>query len=126
MKRNALSLALTALLALAGVAAHAQHGEASDQFPPDIALTRTRAEVNAELKQFQQSGVNPWAEHYDQRAAFRPTKTRAQVRQEFLSAREQAKAMTGEDSGSAYLASHQPTEPTDAQPRLAGEPTKAE
>jgi hypothetical protein len=123
MKRNSLTLALAGLLALASLAAHAETPDPSGQYAISIASTRTRAEVQAELKQFQQSGVNPWAIEYDQLADFRGTKTRDQVREEFLANRDEAKAMTGEDSGAAYLAAHKETS---ERRHFAGQPTKGE
>jgi hypothetical protein len=39
--------------------------------------SRTRAEVQAELAQYQQSGVNPWSIAYNPLRNFRSTKTRA-------------------------------------------------
>ena len=123
MKRNTLTLALAGLLAVAGLAAHAETPDPSGQYAISIASTRTRAEVQAELKQFRQSGVNPWADEYDQLADFRGTKTRAQVREEFLANRDEAKAMTAEDSGAAYLAAHKTT---GERRHFAGQPAKAE
>ena len=123
MKRNSLSLALAGLLALAAVAAHAETPDPSGQYAIRVASTRARAEVLGELKQFQQSGVNPWADEYDQLADFRGTKTRAQVQAEFLANRDEAKAMTAEDSGAAYLAAHKAT---GERRHFAGQPTKAE
>ena len=123
MKRNSLTLALAGLLAVAGVAAHAETPDPSGQYAIHITSTRTRAEVLAELKQFKQSGVDPWAIGYNQLADFRGTKTRAQVREEFLANRDEAEAMTGEDSGAAYLAAHKAT---GERRHFAGQPTKAE
>src|SRR4051812_9370091 len=72
--------------------------------PTPFVSTRTRAEVQAELRQFKQAGVNPWAQGYDQLARLRSTKTRAQVTAEYLQSREEAAALGAEDSGSAWLA----------------------
>lgn len=103
MKRNSLSLALAGLLALA---AHAETPDPSGQYALKSPGLRSRAEVQVELKQFKASGVDPWADEYDQLAGFRGTMTRAQVRGEYLANRDEVKAMTAEDSGAAYLASH--------------------
>ncbi len=46
---------------------------------------------------------NPWASDYHPGAPIRLTRTRSEVRREFIAARGQVAAMTGEDSGSAYL-----------------------
>ena len=122
MKRNSLSLALAGLLALAALAAHAETPDPSGQYAIHITSTRTRAEVLAELKQFKQSGVNPWSIRYNPLAYFHGTKTRAEVREEFVANRDEAKAMTAEDSGAAYLAAHK----TGERRHFAGQPTKAE
>lgn len=123
MRRNTLSLALAGVLALASLAAQAESPDPAGQYAISIASTRTRADVLAELKQFKQSGVNPWSIQYNQLAGFRSTRTQADVRAEFLANRDEAKAMTGEDSGSAYLASHKPI---NARDHFAGRPPKAE
>jgi hypothetical protein len=123
MKRNSLALALAGVLALAGLAAHAESPDPSGQYAVSIASTRTRSDVLAELQQFKRSGVNPWSIRYNQLAGFRSTRTQADVRAEFLANRDETKAMTSEDSGAAYLASHKPAE---APRQLAGRPFKAE
>ncbi|GAB3655937.1 DUF4148 domain-containing protein [Ramlibacter alkalitolerans] len=66
--------------------------------------TSSRAQVNAQLQQFRQAGVDPWAQHYDQLAALRSSRTRAQVRADYLQSRQETAALTAEDSGSAWLA----------------------
>jgi hypothetical protein len=66
--------------------------------------TATRAEVQAELKSFKQSGVNPWSNQYNPLAQFSSQRTRAAVTAEYINAREEVAAFNGEDSGSAYLA----------------------
>ena len=68
--------------------------------------TATRAQVQAELKNFKQSGVNPWSNRYNPLAQFNSQRTRAAVTAEHTNARDQVAAFTGEDSGSAYLAAH--------------------
>jgi hypothetical protein len=94
--------------ALALVAAAAVAGPA---FADDITIdptpftsTRSRAEVIAEMQQFRHAGVNPWADEYDQLAGFRSDRTREQVTLEFQASRDSVAALTGEDSGSMYLA----------------------
>jgi hypothetical protein len=82
----------------------------------------TRAEVQAELGRYQQAGVNPWSNRYNPLAQFRSQRTRDQVAAEYLAARDRVAAFTGEDSGSAYLASH----PAIAATTLAGQPQRAQ
>lgn len=103
MNRTLASLAF-AVAAIA--AATASPAFADTEYTPDPVFesTRSRAEVIAELQQFQRDGVNPWADHYDQLQAFESMKTRDQVTAEFIGARDEVAAMTGEDSGSTYLA----------------------
>ena len=80
--------------------------------------TKTRAEVNAELKAFQAAGVNPWATSYQPLKSFHGTATRAAVQGEYLAARNEVRALTGEDSGSVYLSqTHWTAQPA---PALAG------
>jgi hypothetical protein len=90
------------LLALAG---------ASSAFADDITIDTTpfvsiasRAEVQAELQQYKQSGVDLWAQNYDQLAGFHGAQSRAQVAAEFLRSRDSAAALVAEDSGSSMLA----------------------
>lgn len=72
--------------------------------PNEFVSTKSRAEVRAELDQYRSAGVNPWADDHDQLRAFESTLSRDEVVGEFLQARQEVAAMSGEDSGSAYLA----------------------
>jgi Domain of unknown function (DUF4148) len=87
-----------------------------------FASTATRAEVQAELGRYQQAGVNPWSRQYNPLAQFRSQRTRAQATAEYVGARDRVAAFTGEDSGSAYLASH----PVAADTAVAGQPQLAQ
>lgn len=119
---------ITSLLAIAaagistGASATALAGDISIESTPFVS-TLSRAQVQAELRQFKASGVNPWALNYNQLAVFHGTNTRAQVVSEFLQSRDEAAAMTAEDSGSAYLSAHGRTT---AAPVLAGQPVNAQ
>jgi len=103
-------LAVAALAAFASIGAQAgQAGEADLAAGPSGQIVqaqaaRTRADVQAELAQYQKAGVNPWSIRYNQLAGFRSAKTRDEVRAEYLAERNEVAAMNGEDSGSAYLA----------------------
>ena len=70
--------------------------------PTPFVSTRTRAEVIAEMQQAR-SEASPWADTYDQLAAFRSTLTRAEVVADYLLSRDEVQAFNGEDSGSMYL-----------------------
>ena len=52
---------------------------------------------------YERCGVNPWSTSYNQLAQFRSAKSRDQVQAEYRAQREAVAALTGEDSGSAYL-----------------------
>jgi hypothetical protein len=91
----------------------------------DFVSTRTRAEVQAELLAFKQSGVNPWAMSYNQLAAFRSNLTRQQVVADYLAARDEVAAVNSEDSGSAYFAQALPHRTTTTA-TLAGRPVNAQ
>jgi hypothetical protein len=84
--------------------------------------TATRAQVQSELAAFRASGVNPWSRQYNPLAQFRHQRTRAEVVAEYLSERQRVAALTGEDSGSAYIAAHRIPR---AFETLAGEPVRA-
>ena len=85
---------------------------------------RTRAEVQAELAQFKQAGVNPWSISYNKLAGFQSTRTRAQVQAEYVAERNQVAALNAEDSGSAYLA--QAAASRKVGTTLAGTPVNAQ
>jgi len=93
-------LAVAAFAALAGTAARADD-ITIDNTP--FQSVKSRAEVQAELAQFKQAGVNPWSTSYNQLAGFQSTRSRAQVQAEYVAERNQVAALTSEDSGSAYL-----------------------
>jgi hypothetical protein len=63
----------------------------------------SRAQVIDEMRQFRKSGVNPWADDYNQLAVSRSPMTRAEVMAEFRGSRNMIAAFSGEDSGSSYL-----------------------
>lgn len=68
---------------------------------------KTRAEVRAELAQYKQAGVNPWSIAYNPLHAFKSNTTREAVTAKYIAARAEVAAITGEDSGAAFLAAHQ-------------------
>lgn len=111
------SILLAAALATAGFAAQADEADGS-QYANSFNGSRSRAEVQAELAQYKQTGVNPWSTQYNPLNSFRGTRTRAQVQAEYLASREAVAAFTSEDSGSAYLAARKPVATT----RFAGQP----
>lgn len=65
--------------------------------------TKTVAEVQAELAAYQRAGVNPWSASYNPLRSFRSTNTRDAVTADYIAAREQVHAVTGEDSGAEWL-----------------------
>ena len=89
--------------------------------PHPFAPSRTQAEVQAELAQYKQAGLNPWSTSYNPLKNFRSAKTHAQVEQEYLASREEVRALAVEDSGSSYLAEQRVRS---AGSQLAGQPTR--
>jgi hypothetical protein len=88
MKKSLLTLAAVALVSGAAFAGEA---DPSGQFAlPQANATRTQGQ--------------PESTGYAQAPGTQPLKTRAQVKAEFLADRDQSLALTGEDSGSVYLA----------------------
>ena len=83
---------------------------------------RTRAEVQAELGNFQKAGTSPWSIQYNPLKSFASSTTRSQAQAEYIASRDQVRALTGEDSGSAYLAQGGSF---DSRTRLAGHPAAA-
>ena len=67
---------------------------------------KSRAEVQAELVQYQNARVNPWSTSYNIKTGFKSDKSRADVLAELKAAERSGElaALASEDSGSAYLA----------------------
>lgn len=66
--------------------------------------SKSRADVQAELAQYKQAGVNPWSTSYNQLRGFKSATSRDAVTAEYIAARDEVAAFTREDSGSAFLA----------------------
>ena len=96
---------LTVLVLAAGFAgaAFAETPDPAGQFAATSGGAQ-RTEVKAELVQYQKAGVNPWATSYNQLSQFHSVANRQDVTAEYLASRDEVKALTSEDSGSAYLA----------------------
>ena len=109
------------LLAVSAAAFAGQVLAESPNAVPEQAFTSTksRADVQAELAQYKQAGVNPWATSYNPLRAFKSNTTREAVTAEYVAARDQVAAFTGEDSGAAYLSANQSRVPTGTN--LAGQ-----
>lgn len=109
MNRN-IALALTLACAAVGAA----YADDITVDPHTFVSTTTRAQVLQELRQFRQSGVNPWADEYNQIPTARSTLTRAEVMADFQASRNMVAAFSAEDSGSSYM-----TRLAAAKPRIA-------
>lgn len=120
MKVSRLALAV---LSFAAVAAHADDADLSGQFAQAVAGSQTRAQVEAQLAEYRQAGVNPWSTSYNPLKSFKGERSRAEVQAEYFASRNAVAAMTAEDSGSAFLAAHKPAE---ASHQLAGQPVNAQ
>ncbi|RYZ01574.1 MAG: DUF4148 domain-containing protein [Comamonadaceae bacterium] len=117
---KATRLLLVAALSTAALAAQADPFDAPE-FAQQFSGSRTRAEVQADLQQYRQAGVNPWSTSFNPLKGFQGQRTRAQVQGEYIASRNAVAAFTGEDSGSAYLAAHK----VDAPRQFAGQPVTA-
>ncbi|MCD6078926.1 MAG: hypothetical protein K0R89_2870 [Ramlibacter sp.] len=122
MNRKSLVFAAIAV-SVAGFAAHAETPDVSGQFAQGAATQVTRTQVQADLNQYRQAGVNPWSTSYNPLKGFRSERSRAEVQAEYIASRDAVSAMTAEDSGSAYLAAHKPGT---VNQQLAGQPTNAQ
>ena len=96
------------LLLIAAVAGFASFGAAADeadasQYVVQFNGSRTRAEVQAELLN---RGPNTYSIQYNPINAYQGKASRAEVQAEYLASRNEVAALTGEDSGSAYLAQY--------------------
>ena len=114
-----LTLSSLLLAAFAGNALAEGPIEANDPFTGG----RTVAEVRAELDAYKQAGVNPWSTSYNPLKSFRSATTRDAVTAEYLASRNEVRALSGEDSGSAYLAQ---TRALGVRSTLAGTPVNAQ
>jgi hypothetical protein len=94
-------IALALILAATGAVAYADDITVD---PVPFTSTLTRAQVMQDLQQYRKAGINPWADDYNQVAQFRSSLSREQVMAEFKLSRDSVAALTGEDSGSVYLA----------------------
>jgi hypothetical protein len=116
MKVSRLLLTAAALSTAAFVAV-ADEADGS-QYGIQFNGTDTRAEVQARIHPAPRAVLNSASNQYNPLATFKSERTRAQVQGEYLAARDAVHALTGEDSGSAYLVGGQPgSQPT----RLAGQ-----
>ena len=68
--------------------------------------SKSVAEVRAELDAYKKSGVNPWSTSYNPLKGFQSATTREAVTADYLAARNEVRALSGEDSGSSWLAQH--------------------
>jgi hypothetical protein len=108
MNRNiASALAMGTATAAAAFAAAAI--ASSNAFADDITIDNTpfvsslsRDEVNAELK-VPYSGGNPWSGQYNMFPSTSTTTASEQARGAYKFSRDEANALNGEDSGSAYF-----------------------
>lgn len=99
-RSHALSLSLALSFAAAGPAI-------ADDItidPHPFVSTASRAQVQQDLRQYRNAGMNPWADDHNPLVHFRGSRTRAEVMAEFHGSRSQVAAFTGEDSGSIHLA----------------------
>ena len=102
------NLILAAVLSTFAFAAQAESPDPAGQYANTVAPTQvTRTQVQTQAVTAKTAGVSPWSTSYNPLATFRSERSRADVRAEYLSSRNAVAAMTGEDSGSAYLAATQ-------------------
>ncbi|WP_298925980.1 DUF4148 domain-containing protein [uncultured Ramlibacter sp.] len=114
---NATKILAIAAIAAASFGAQADEADAS-QYGVQFNGGKSRAEVQAELASYKKTGVNPWSISYNPLAKFQSATTRAQVTAAYIADRDQVAALTGEDSGSAFLTASAPRRVRSA---LAGE-----
>jgi hypothetical protein len=109
MNRTTSFASITAAIALSFAAAGPALADDITIDPVDHQSLKTRAEVRAELAQFQQQRVNPWSTSYNVLTGFKSQLTRAEVLAQVNAARASGElaALASEDSGSAYFAQHQ-------------------
>lgn len=119
MNRTLISAAVVAVAALSGNA----FAESPTVVKDNFVSTKSRAEVQADLAAYKQAGVNHWSTQYNPLRGFKSAKTRADVTAEYVASRDQVAALTGEDSGSAWLSAAQRQS---VPATLAGTPANAQ
>ncbi len=121
MQANRFAAAVLAVSAAAfGGAALAESPNAVPDAP--FVSTKSRDAVQAELAQYKQAGVNPWSTSYNPLRGFRSTTSRDQVTAAYIASRDEVAALTGEDSGAAFLSAQGSTRVLDTT--LAGQPSQ--
>lgn len=100
MKLSHIALAALSVVAFA---AHAENADPRGQFAATVPAQASRAAVQADLAAYKKSNVNPWSTSYNPLKTFASQNSREQVRADYLASRNAVSAMTGEDSGSAWL-----------------------
>jgi hypothetical protein len=93
--------------------------------PAPFVSTASRAQVQAELKEFRQSGVDTTSYEWNPLSQFRSDKTRADVRAEYIAGRQQVAAMNEEASGAVH-ALRRIDVPREGATRLAGTMSNAQ
>jgi hypothetical protein len=92
---------------VAASAAFAGHAFADDITPSEpFVSTADRAQVQAGVTQAR-TVSNPWSIAYNPLASFQSSRTRAEVRAEYIASRDDVAALNGEDSGAFALAQQQ-------------------
>lgn len=89
---------------IAFVAAGAAHAETPTVVKDDFISAKTRAEVQAELVSFKNSGTSPWSIQYNPLRNFAGKASRQEVTAAYIASRDEVAALNGEDSGAAYFA----------------------
>ena len=117
-------IAFSAALLAAAFAGNALAESPNAGGAPAFTSSQSRDAVLAELAAYKRAGVNPWSMSYNPLRSFQSATTRDAVVADYLASRGEVRALTGEDSGSMYLA----TMRTRAVPRdtLAGQPASAQ
>ena len=98
-RKLAFTLAGLAVVAVAS-SARAEGPIVSEQAAPS---SLSRADVMAEYRQFKK-GANPWSSSYDPFKGFKADRQRGDVTGEYRASQGEVRALTGEDSGSEFLA----------------------
>lgn len=102
---NSRKLATAFVLAATALAGNAFADDITVDTTPFVS-SKSRAQVQAEITQFQRAGTSPWSIQYNPLRSFKSDTTRAEVTAQYVDSRDQVAALNSEDSGSAYLAQH--------------------
>jgi hypothetical protein len=117
---------LLAFAAFATIAAGAARADDITVDTTPFQSTLSRAQVQADLAQYKQAGVNPWSMSYNPLKGFASARSRDEVRAEYVAHRDEVAALNSEDAGSASLSQVASRSTRNDRTNVAGTPVNGQ